>query len=123
MKRTLSVVLAILLTASASQAQYVDITLNEWKILSKKDTVKAGRVTFQIKNTGSMAHALRITGEGVDKATVDIARNGGGSLVVTLKPGTYELWCPLSDDTHKVAGMTRKFHVVAATETKAPGKP
>jgi hypothetical protein len=29
-----------------------------------------------------------------------------GSATVTLKPGTYEVFCPMSDLSHKAAGMS-----------------
>lgn len=120
MKRILFAAAALVLTSSAAQAQYVDVTLSEWKIDMKSDTVKAGRVTFQIKNEGTMAHAVRVKGDSVDKGTKDIPKKGAGTLMLTLKPGTYEIFCPMSESTHKMAGMSRKIVVVAAAGAKKP---
>ena len=34
-----------------------------------------------------------------------------GTLRVTLKPGTYDVFCPMADMSHKNAGMSRKLVV------------
>jgi uncharacterized cupredoxin-like copper-binding protein len=43
------------------------------------------------------------------------------SMSVTLKPGTYELYCPMAELTHKKAGMTKTIVVVG--QAPAPKKP
>jgi uncharacterized cupredoxin-like copper-binding protein len=108
--------------SSAAAAQSVPVTLNEWKVEFTRDTVKAGPVTFRVKNEGAMQHALHVFGEGIDKATKQISAGESASLTVTLKPGTYEVFCPMSDLSHKKAGMTKKI-VVTAAAAAAPKKP
>ena len=92
----------------------IDITLSEWKVELASDTLIAGAVTFLVKNEGNMNHALYVLGEGVAKGTQEVAVKQSATLRVTLKPGSYELYCPMSDQSHKMAGMTRKITVVAA---------
>ena len=74
----------------------------------------AGRITFQVKNDGTMTHGFHITGTGIDAGTRDLAKAESAALTLTLKPGTYELFCPLAENSHKMAGMTRKLVVTAA---------
>jgi plastocyanin len=116
-----SLVAAALLVAisSAANAQSVVTKLSEWKIDLSRDTVRAGTVRFQITNEGQMLHALHIRGEDVDKGAREMQKKEGGTLSVVLKPGTYEVFCPLADNSHKMAGMTRKLVVVAATPAPA----
>jgi len=59
-----------------------------------------------------MVHALYVEGQGVKKETPQIAAGQTMSLSVTLPPGTYEVYCPMSELTHKKAGMTKKVIVV-----------
>jgi hypothetical protein len=39
-----------------------------------------------------------------------------------LKPGTYEVYCPLADLSHKKAGMSKTLVVVAAAAPAATKK-
>ncbi len=78
------------------------------------DTVRAGTVTFHVNNTGQVTHGLYVRGEGVDKGTRDIQARQAESLTLTLKPGTYEVFCPMSEGSHRQAGMTRKLVVSSA---------
>lgn len=116
----LLIVAALAITSSVAPAQSVNVTLSEWKIGLSRDTVQAGAVTFDVKNTGQMSHALTIRGDGVDKGTREIPARQAGSLTVTLKPGTYEIYCPMSEESHKMAGMARKLVVTAADEPVPP---
>jgi plastocyanin len=109
-------------SVAAAQSQAVPTTLTEWKI-GMRDTVQAGRVTFRANNTGSVNHALYIRGEGVDQGTREIPVRQSANLTVTLKPGTYEVFCPLADESHKMAGMTRKLVVTPGAAAPAPAPP
>ena len=119
----LLLVAALAAFSSVAGAQAVPVTLSEWKVELARDTVPAGPVTFRVKNNGSMSHAFHVKGEGIDKETLPIAVRQTGSLTVTLKPGTYEVFCPLSEQSHKMAGMLKKLVVTAAAAPAAPKKP
>ena len=116
----LAAAFALVVTASAARAQAVTATLTEWKIALAKDTVAAGPVTFRVSNAGSMNHGFYVHGPGVDKGTRELAKGESATLTVTLKAGTYEIYCPLSDGSHKMAGMTKTLVVVAAAPAKKP---
>ena len=119
MHRTLFA-LAFVATSSIARAQPVAVTLTEFKVALTKDTVKAGPTTFRVKNAGTIAHGFWVLGDGVDKGSATINAGQEVSVVVTLKPGVYEVYCPMSDNSHKLGGMTHKLVVTAAA---APAKP
>jgi len=123
MTRLFIVAAALAALSSAATAQSVPVTLSEWKIELPRDTVHAGSVTFRLKNEGNMVHGFHVTGPGVEKDAPQIAAGQSLSLTVTLKPGTYELYCPMAELTHKQAGMVRKLTVIAGEAPAAPKKP
>ncbi len=112
MKRILFVA-AFAATASAAAAQGVNVTLSEFKLAVSRDTVHAGAVTFKVSNEGAMNHGFFVRGPGVAKGTREIAKGESASLTVTLTPGTYDVYCPLADGSHKIAGMAKTIVVVA----------
>jgi len=115
--------LAAFSSVATAQSVSLPVTLTEWKVRLKSDTVQAGSVTFRVTNNGSMSHAFHVKGEGVDKETQPIAARQSGSLTATLKPGTYEVYCPMSDQSHKGAGMVAKLTVTGGEAAAAPKKP
>jgi hypothetical protein len=108
--------------SSVAAAQGVPVTVSEWKVEIPRDTLKAGPVTFRVKNLGTMVHGFQVEGPGVDKGTPQIPVGQSLSLNVTLKPGTYELYCPMAEQTHKKAGMTKKITVISG-DAAVPKKP
>ena len=59
---------------------------------SRRRTLKAGKITFEVKNDGKIPHDLAIKGASrQDEGDPDAG--GSAKLTVTLKPGTYELYC------------------------------
>lgn len=117
------IVFAVTAFSSAATAQGVAVTLSEWKLGLSRDTVHAGTVTFRVANTGSVSHSLYVTGAGIDKGTRDVAAREVATLTLSLKAGTYELFCPMSEGSHKSAGMVRTLIVTAAEGPPAGKKP
>jgi plastocyanin len=111
MKRIL-IVAALLVSASVVHAQAVNVTLSEWKLELSRDTVKAGPVTFKLKNAGTMNHAFYVRGVGFAKGSKEVPVGQEAPLTLTLKPGTYDVYCPLADLSHKMAGMSKKLVVI-----------
>jgi uncharacterized cupredoxin-like copper-binding protein len=91
---------------TAGKATVVQVQEKEFKISLSTTSVHAGAVTFVVKNVGKVPHNLTIQG---GKATQNI--NGGGSakLTVTLKKGTYTLYCSVPG--HRQLGMVTKLTV------------
>jgi hypothetical protein len=88
--------------ASASKTT-IRVTEREFKVGLSTTHAPAGRVRFEIKNTGRYAHALSISGAGVNAKTKLIQPGKSAVLLVTLKHGDYSLWCPVPG--HAAQGM------------------
>src|SRR5689334_18559492 len=117
--RFLVALAAVAISSTAAAAQAVPVTLSEFKIEMGRDTVKAGTVKFNIKNEGTTTHAFYVKGDGANKGSREVAAGESASFSLPLKPGTYEIYCPLADLSHKKAGMSRTLVVVAAAAPAA----
>jgi len=81
------------------------VVMAEFTFTPDQMVVPAGRDTFVLQNTGQFPHNVHIEGNGV---SVDVSPDpiaGGSSFTgaVTLAPGTYDVWCPVSN--HRDRGM------------------
>jgi uncharacterized cupredoxin-like copper-binding protein len=132
MRKTLLVAVALAAFAAVPLASgggtnaSVNVTLKEFKVIPSVKSVKAGKVTFIVKNTGKVMHEMVVvkstkapgslagTGkEASEKGSVgevpDVKAGKGGKLTVTLKPGKYVLLCNLPG--HYKAGQYVGFTV------------
>lgn len=114
---------ALTLAPPAAGAQTVKVTLSEFKLALSTDTVPAGPVTFNVSNTGAMNHAFYVRGAGANKGTAEVGPGSAATLKLTLKPGTYDVYCPLSDGSHRMAGMEHKLVVAAGGGAPPKKKP
>jgi len=92
----------------------VSATLSEWKVELSQGTITAGSVTFTVTNAGSIPHAFEIEGQGIERETAVIQPDSNATLTLTLKPGTYEVYCPVGNDSHKKLGMETQLKVGSA---------
>jgi plastocyanin len=81
----------------------VVIAATEFKLTPAAVTAKAGKATFTLRNDGGAMHALEITGNGVEKSTAPIPGGSKATLTVDLKPGKYQMYCPVGN--HRAMGM------------------
>src|SRR3954449_9106308 len=97
--------------AAGGGGQTVDLTATDFKFDPSDPSVKAGNVTFNLKNDGQTTHSLEIEDvNGEDQELEgDVSPGSSGTLAVNLKPGTYEFYCPV--DSHKQMGMTGEITV------------
>ena len=75
------------------------------KFTTTKLTAKAGNVTIAMLNpSGSgVPHGIAVQGNGVDQDGKIVQPGGTSTDKLNLKPGTYQLYCPVPG--HKAAGM------------------
>ncbi len=87
-------------------AKTVAVQEKEFKILPATLTVAHGAVAFDVKNVGKIPHDLAIQG-GTKTALINAGQSA--TLTVTLKAGTYTLYCSVPG--HRQAGMVAKLTV------------
>jgi plastocyanin len=97
----------------------VSAKLSEWKVELSQPSVTAGNVTFTVTNTGTVPHAFEVEGQGIEKETEVIQPGSSASLKLTLKPGNYDVYCPVGGDSHKHLGMETHLKVVSAKGASA----
>lgn len=79
----------------------INVVEKEYAIAMDKTTIKAGSITINAKNNGSLPHNVEV--KELTKATDNIDPGKTGSLTVDLKPGTYTIICNIPG--HEQLGM------------------
>ena len=111
-------VVALLLAAVAHRPENpaaLSARLTEWRVELSEGTIAAGTVTLTVTNAGSIPHALEVEGQGIEQETGVIQPGASATLTLTLKPGTYEVYCPVGNDSHKKLGMETQLKVAPAS--------
>src|SRR6476469_9697049 len=97
----------------------VSAKLSEWTIQLSETSLPAGQVAFTVTNGGSIPHAFEVEGQETEKETPLIQPGASATLTLTLKPGTYEIYCPVGDNSHKKLGMDSHLKVVGGPGSAA----
>lgn len=95
-----------------SAGTQVTAELSDFHIKLSTEKFQAGEYTFTAKNTGSHDHALEIEGPGGENRSKTVEPGQSTTLTVTLKSGSYEVYCPV--DGHKDLGMKTDITVGGA---------
>ena len=94
-------------SSSSGGAVIKTVSVHETEYKLNPNTIslaKPGTYVFKSVNDGTIAHALAITGNGVNSSISAVNPGSSGTLKVTLpKAGTYVIFCPI--DGHKGLGM------------------
>ncbi|PYP43086.1 MAG: hypothetical protein DMD42_11055 [Gemmatimonadetes bacterium] len=99
----------------------VNVRLSEWKVELSQQTIATGAVRFAVTNAGSIPHGFEVEGQGIEKEIETIQPGASDTLTLTLKPGTYEVYCPVGEDSHKKLGMETHLKVAGATGSGSSG--
>ena len=101
---------AALATQSLPAKTTVTVTEREYRLTLSTKTPPAGVVRLVVHNAGHVAHALSIAGPGLAaRSTGTIQPGATKALQLTLRGGTFTLWCPVGH--HAAAGMKTTFAV------------
>lgn len=106
--------LAGIAAVSKTQATRLTVTEVEYKLTLSRTHVSAGATTFVVVDKGKLAHSLSISGPGLKKRLIAGTIKPGTSrtVSVTLKAGTFTLWCP--QPGHAALGMKTSLKVGTA---------
>ncbi|PYP56735.1 MAG: hypothetical protein DMD44_11755 [Gemmatimonadetes bacterium] len=99
----------------------VSVKLSEWNVVLSQASVAAGSVTFVVTNAGSIPHGFEVEGQGIEQEIETIQPGASDTLTLTLKKGSYEVYCPVGADSHKKLGMDTHLKVVSATSPAPSG--
>ena len=93
---------------SSAPVTTVTATLTDFAITLSSNDFTAGDYAFVVKDAGAKPHGLSIEGPGLENATSAVIEPGGpdDTMEVTLKSGTYHLWCPVGKHSEKGMDMT-----------------
>jgi uncharacterized cupredoxin-like copper-binding protein len=103
----------------AAAGMKVNVTEREYHITLSKKKVAAGTVTFTVKNTGHIAHALAVSGAGLSgvKKLGAIAPGKTRTLTVKVSGGKLTVWCPMPG--HAALGMKTSLTISGGGATGA----
>jgi uncharacterized cupredoxin-like copper-binding protein len=85
--------------SASSNLQLAADESGELKFDKTSLTAKAGKVTITMDNPAPVDHAIAVAG----KSGKTVGMGGKSTVTVSLKPGTYQFYCPV--DGHRAAGM------------------
>jgi hypothetical protein len=120
--------LAGVVSHTAAKVTRVTVTEREYKltlsmngkVVAATHSFAAGAYVFTAVDRGKVAHSLAISGPGIKLKRIPGTIKPGSShtLSVTLKAGTYKLWCPVPG--HAALGMHTTMKVAGSAPSPPP---
>lgn len=102
---------------AGSSTVRIPVSEREFRI-TMPHSVPTGRVTFVVHDSGRYPHALEVAGPGLKASRTPLIHPGKtATLTVTLRAGTYRIWCPVPG--HAQQGMEGTF----VAKSGAPAMP
>lgn len=91
----------------------IHVPLTEWSVVVSQGVVSPGTFNFHAMNQGANTHAFEIEGNGQEWKSDPIPPGGTATLTPALTPGTYTVYCPITDShgNHREKGMSTTFTV------------
>lgn len=116
-------VAALTTRAHSAAGTRITVTEREYHIALSKTKVKAGKVTFTVRNVGTVAHALAVTGAGLSgvKKLAAIQPGKSRTLTIRTKGGTLAMWCPMPG--HEALGMKTSLKITGKAAAGGAGSP
>src|SRR2546429_8717797 len=102
-------------------AAQVSVKLSEWNVGLSQASIAAGPVTFVVTNAGSIPHGFEVEGQGIEQEIETIQPGASDTLTLTLKAGSYDVYCPVGEDSHKKLGMDTHLKVVSGSSQAPSG--
>lgn len=98
--------------AGTAGASHLQVSLIEYRVLPSHTVVKAGAIALEAIDRGKDPHDLRLRlgSSGRELVAPQLTPGRRWSGIVTLRPGTYRLWCSLPQ--HERLGMRTTLQVV-----------
>lgn len=93
--------------APAVEGEKVEVEMSEFKFTVEPAEVRAGKVTFELVNTGAVEHNFII--EGTDVKSEHIRAGQTVTVQADMTPGTYRVVCDVAG--HTEAGMMMELVV------------
>jgi hypothetical protein len=89
---------------STARKTTVTVTEREYRISVSTKRLPTGTVRLVVHNAGKIPHRLSISGPGLSAKTTPMIMPGATrGLTLTLRAGSFTLWCPLG--SHASLGM------------------
>jgi hypothetical protein len=98
--------------ARAAAASHLQVTQIEYRLILSRGVVKAGRVSLRAIDAGMDPHDLRLrrSDSRWEIIAPELTSGAHWDGIVSLRPGTYRLWCSLPE--HATLGMRTTLRVV-----------
>jgi hypothetical protein len=94
-------------SSGAAGATQVNVVVMDGKLTISPLKLTAGKVTLVAVNKGKQKHAIAIMGNGLSpKRTPAIAAGKTARLTLTLNPGQYHLWDPVTSSMSRAKYLT-----------------